>query len=158
MKVILTEEPISSSELLADFTSSVRNAGAIVSFSGLVRDYSSDAEVINLYLQAYSPMTENSIRSVIETANTHWPLTGVRVLHRIGLMNPRDEIVFVATASEHRRAAFDSADFLMDFLKTKAIFWKKETRSDGEFWIEPRPQDYQDIRRWDSMKSDVTVA
>lgn len=158
MKVILTEEPISSSELLADFTSSVRNAGAIVSFSGLVRDYSSGAEVINLYLQAYSPMTENSIRSAIKTANTHWPLMGVRVIHRIGLMNPRDEIVFVATASEHRREAFDSADFLMDFLKTKAIFWKKETRSDGEFWIEPRQQDYQDISRWDKVTSDVTGA
>ena len=151
--MLLTEEAIESSALLAEFQADSSDAGAIVSFSGLVRSFSNDTAVNGLYLQAYSPMTENSITDVINLARDRWPLCGVKVLHRIGLMKPRDEIVFVATASEHRRAAFESADFLMDFLKTKAIFWKKEFRSDGEHWIEPRPQDYEDNLRWDLVKN-----
>lgn len=158
MKVLLTEQPINSSELLTDFRLGLENAGAIVSFSGLVRDYSSKSEVISLYLQAYSPLTENGIASAIHKAKFQWTLSGVKILHRIGLLTPGDEIVFVATASEHRRAAFESADFLMDFLKTKAIFWKKETRTDGEFWIEPRTQDYEDSSRWDTSKNSSIIA
>lgn len=156
--MLLTEQLFDSAELLANFRSSVKNAGAIVSFTGLVRDYSNNKEVDGLYLQAYSPMTENGITSAISKAKSDWPLIGVKVLHRIGLMKPRDEIVFVATASEHRRAAFDSADFLMDFLKTRAVFWKKELRTDGEFWIEPRTEDYEDSSRWEMSKNDSIIA
>lgn len=149
---MLTEQPINSSVLLAEFNSNIKNAGAIVSFSGVVREHSNDQDVINLYLQAYSRMTEDGISTAMHTAIDHWSLIDVKVMHRIGLMSPRDEIVFIATAAEHRRAAFQSADFLMDFLKTRAIFWKKEIRSDGEFWIEPRSQDFEDFARWSELK------
>ena len=139
-------------ESLKEFTNQAEGAGAIVSFTGLVRERSLAGDVKELYLQAYSPMTENGIRSAHEVAIGRWNLQSAQIIHRIGNMHPGEPIVFVAAASTHRRAAFEAADYLMDYLKTEAIFWKKETTEHGAKWIEPRCQDYTDASRWNGLK------
>lgn len=140
--------PIDSGDELKRFENQVRNAGAIVSFSGQVRPDARHGKVTELHLQAYSPMTENGIETAMKTAQERWPLDGLIVLHRIGDIASGETIVFVAAASKHRRAAFEAADFLMDYLKTEAVFWKKETTQTGAHWIEPRDEDYHDATRW----------
>lgn len=147
--IVVSPDVLDTPSLLRRFETSVGDAGAVVSFSGLVRSSSSAGEVKQLHLQAYSPMTENGIESALKEANARWSLSNATVHHRIGDMQPGDTIVFVATASKHRRAAFEAADFLMDYLKTKAVFWKRETTTSSEVWIEPRDQDYSDATRWD---------
>lgn len=148
--ITLTDRPFDATEKLAAFTTRAGGAGAIVSFTGVVRPVSKSGPVSNLFLEAYSPMTENGIRAAHDDAVRRWPLEAAEIVHRIGDMSPGDAIVFVATASTHRRAAFEAADFLMDYLKTDAVFWKKETRANGdEVWIEPRNEDYTDRARWD---------
>lgn len=144
----IPNEAFCPNQKLVAFMASVEGAGAIVSFSGLVRPSSSVDPVSNLLLQAHSPMTERGIEVAIRTAKSRWSLLGVSIVHRIGNIPPRDPIVFVATASDHRRAAFEAADFLMDYLKTEAVFWKKETRESGSTWVEPHARDYCDRDRW----------
>jgi molybdopterin synthase catalytic subunit len=144
----ITDSPVDPAELLSRFTDAARGAGAIVSFTGLVRAHSSSGDVTRLHLQAYSPMTERGIEQAATNACERWPLDAVRIVHRIGDMAVREPIVFVATASAHRRAAFEAADCLMDYLKTEAVFWKKEFAGDTEHWIEPRAEDYADQARW----------
>lgn len=146
--VSITDLPIDSSDLLSAFEKNNPAAGAVVTFTGQVRPSATAGRVSTLFLQAYSPMTENGIEQAIRSAKAKWPLTGVTVVHRVGEMQPGDTIVFVAAASKHRRAAFEAADFLMDYLKTEAVFWKKETVGDHATWIEPRAEDYQDAKRW----------
>lgn len=144
----VTPTPFDAADALKAFEARAKGAGAIVSFTGLVRDHASSGEVTRLHLQAYSPMTERGIEDAVATAHTRWPLIASHVIHRTGDMPPGEPIVFVATASAHRRAAFEAADFLMDYLKTEAVFWKKETTAAGEKWIEPRAEDYKDKARW----------
>ncbi|WP_084421290.1 molybdenum cofactor biosynthesis protein MoaE [Henriciella litoralis] len=153
--ITLTDLPFSPSDALASFQARAEGAGAIVSFIGLVRDRASDKTVSTLHLQAYSPMTERGMQNALDAALTRWPLTAAQIIHRTGDMAPAEPIVFVATASAHRRAAFEAADFLMDYLKTEAVFWKKEVTSDGERWIEPRTQDYRDNARWKNDKTET---
>ena len=150
--IVVAETPIDAGASLSAFQVDAHGAGGIVSFSGVVRDVAKTNDVSTLFLQAYSPMTENGIQAAVDEANTRWPLTAIHVKHRTGEMAPGDTIVFVATASAHRRAAFEAADFLMDYLKTKAVFWKKETTTEGNRWIEPRAEDYLDSARWDETK------
>lgn len=135
-------------EALREFTDNARGAGAIVSFTGLVRPEAASGPVKRLHLQAYSPMTERGIEQAVSEAQARWQLDNLQIIHRTGDMEPGEPIVFVATASAHRRAAFEAADFLMDYLKTEAVFWKKETGEDGDVWIEPRAADYADAARW----------
>jgi molybdopterin synthase catalytic subunit len=104
--------------------------------------------VKTLHLQAYAPMTEHGIAKAAAEANAQWPLDALMVIHRVGDLAPGEPIVLVATASAHRRAAFEAADFLMDYLKTEAVFWKKESTDSGSHWVEPRPEDYSDRDRW----------
>ena len=101
-----------------------------------------------LELEAYLGFTEPWIETLVEEARTRFSLSGVRVIHRVGSILPGEAIVFVATAAAHRRQAFEGADFLMDHLKSRAPFWKKEHGPDGARWIEPRQADYQDLTRW----------
>lgn len=144
----LTDNPISPAQLLQHFSEQLETSGAIISFSGIVRPNSKNGAVKTLFLEVYSPMTENGIKQAISASQDRWPLEDCLVVHRHGELHPGDDIVFVATASAHRRAAFEAADFLMDYLKTKAIFWKKETTEIGDTWIEPRAEDYNDANRW----------
>lgn len=149
----LTNKPFDASRALAAFQAANTGAGGIVSFTGLVRPRASNREVKGLHLQAYAPMTEQGIAGAVKTAMEKWPLLDAHIVHRIGTMVPADTIVFVATAAAHRRAAFESADYLMDYLKTEAIFWKKETYETGHQWVEPRTEDYEDNARWAKQES-----
>lgn len=144
----VSPEPIDAPAELRAFEAEAQQAGGIVTFSGQVRDVAASGHVASLFLQAYSPMTENGIEAAIADAKTRWEIEQTRIIHRTGEMQPGDTIVFVATAAKHRRAAFEAADFLMDYLKTEAVFWKKEDTDTGTRWIEPRAQDYSDAERW----------
>lgn len=145
---LVSADVINAGSVLAAFENEVGGAGGIVSFTGRVRPDSKHGRVAKLHLQAYSPMTERGIEKAISETANRWPLSGIKVIHRVGDMAPGDTVVFVAAAATHRRDAFEAADFLMDYLKTNAIFWKKEITDQGEVWIEPRPEDYQDNARW----------
>lgn len=144
----VSPDPIDASAELRTFEAATLHAGGIVTFSGQVREAAASGHVASLFLQAYSPMTEHGIEAAIADAKSRWELEHVRIIHRTGAMQPGDTIVFVATAAKHRRAAFEAADFLMDYLKTEAVFWKKEDTETGSHWIEPREQDYADAERW----------
>lgn len=148
----LSEAAIHAGKALQEFEYRAEGAGGIVSFSGQVRPNSKSGSVSALHLQAYSPMTERGIESAIDKAQRNWPLIAVDVRHRIGEIKAGETIVFVAAASAHRRAAFEAADFLMDYLKTEAIFWKQEKRDTETVWIEPRGDDYTDNARWADLK------
>lgn len=149
----VSTDPIDAAQAVRSFEAHANDAGAIVTFSGQVRPQSSSGDVKILHLQAYSPMTETGIETAIREAQSRWPIDHVCVLHRVGDMMPGETIVFVATASKHRRAAFEAADFLMDYLKTKAVFWKKEQTASGANWIEPRAEDYSDAARWTNKET-----
>jgi molybdopterin synthase catalytic subunit len=134
---------------VAAFRMSLAHSGAMVSFTGLVRPSGNDGAVSTLCLQHYPGMTERGIAEAVAGAANRWPLEAALVIHRVGEMPPFAPIVLVATASAHRRAAFEAADFLMDYLKSRALFWKSETGAQGKVWIEPRDADYADAARWD---------
>jgi molybdopterin synthase catalytic subunit len=137
---------------MAQFRDSNPDAGAILSFTGNVRDDKNDGKTCALILQAYEPVTSQGIAEAIKTAQTRWKVTDITVRHRIGRMTPGETIVFVAAAAKHRRDAFLATDYLMDYLKTEAFFWKKEVFENSEKWIEPRAQDYDDAKRWDAKR------
>lgn len=126
--------------------------GAVVSFTGLVRDRasaeSSSSDVSGLFLEHYPGMTEASIRKFIDRACERWPLTDVLILHRVGLLAPTAQIVYVQVASAHRSAAFAGAEFLMDYLKTDAVFWKREQREVDDRWVEATGEDRQRREAW----------
>ncbi|MDZ7825762.1 MAG: molybdenum cofactor biosynthesis protein MoaE [Gammaproteobacteria bacterium] len=124
------------------------NCGALVSFVGCVRDLAEDGEVTALELEHYPGVTERSVETVVRDALERWPLGAVTVVHRVGRLEPGERIVLVITASAHRRAAFESADFVMDHLKTRALFWKKEHRRDGARWVRSRDDDHAAAARW----------
>jgi molybdopterin synthase catalytic subunit len=119
--------------------------GAIVAFAGVVRGSDTAS---SLTLEHYPGMTEREIGRHVRDANARWPLLGVTVIHRIGELRPGDNIVLVAVAAEHRRAAFEAAEFLMDYLKARAPFWKREAREGKSEWIDSRDSDEAALRRW----------
>jgi molybdopterin synthase catalytic subunit len=129
-------------DLLADVSSDV---GAVVTFTGLVRG---DANLTALTLEHYPGMTQREIESHVREAEQRWPLTGVTIIHRIGRLEPGARIVLVATSSSHRQAAFAAAEFLMDYLKTRAPFWKEEERGDSKTWVAAKDSDEDAVRRW----------
>jgi len=143
----ISADPLDPEAAHKTFREVVNGAGAIVAFTGLVRGHSED---LTLTLSHYPEFTEAQIQAIAETAEKRWPLVGWHIIHRVGPMKADEAIVFVATASKHRRAAFEAADFLMDFLKSEAPFWKSETVAGKDSWIEPRAQDINDKKRWSS--------
>ena len=122
--------------------------GAIVSFSGLVRDLSKDQHLLGLELEHYPGMTEKALTDIAESARQRWDVDDVAIIHRVGRLAPGDNIVLVVVLSAHRRAAFEACDFLMDYLKTRAPFWKKEITRDGEQWVEFKHSDAAAADRW----------
>lgn len=121
-------------------------AGAVASFTGHVRK---EGDLSTLTLEHYPHMTEAEITRLVAEAGTRWPLTGVSVIHRVGSLKPGDRIVLVVVASQHRHAAFQACEFLMDYLKTHAPFWKEEARSGEHHWVEHRHSDDDAARRWE---------
>ena len=122
--------------------------GGIVTFTGLVRDHHLNKSVSGLFLEHYPGMTERALAAIVDEACQRWPLDAVSVIHRVGQLYPSDRIVFVGTASAHRQAAFEACDFIMDYLKTRAPFWKKETTPEGDHWVEERQSDKDAAERW----------
>ncbi len=131
---------------VAALTRGQGDAGAVVTFSGHVRR---DDGLASLTLEHYPGMTEREIARCIDNAEKRWPLLGVTIIHRVGRLVPGDAIVLVATASRHRAAAFSAAEFLMDYLKTRAPFWKEEMRGGSTSWVEHRASDAAQAKRWE---------
>jgi molybdopterin synthase catalytic subunit len=125
--------------------------GAIVTFTGTVRGTAKGKPIVSMALEHYPGMTEAELERIELEAHARWPLQASLIVHRVGELKPGDNIVLVITASAHRHAAFESAEFLMDYLKTSAPFWKKETGEDGKAdWVEARDADDSAMRRWDA--------
>jgi molybdopterin synthase catalytic subunit len=122
--------------------------GAVASFIGTVRDRSDGTGVSAMELEHYPGMTERSIEAMIDQALARFDIRAARVVHRIGLLQPGDQIVLVAVSSAHRGQAFQACEFLMDYLKTQAPFWKKESTPDGERWVDARVADDAALARW----------
>jgi molybdopterin synthase catalytic subunit len=121
------------------------DVGAVETFTGHVRG---EADLTALTLEHYPGMTEREIANHVREAEQRWPLTGVTIIHRIGRLEPGARIVLVATASSHRQAAFAAAEFLMDYLKTHAPFWKEEERDGSKSWVAAKDTDEDAVRRW----------
>lgn len=132
----------------AAFTAGRTGVGGVAMFVGLVRDIAGGAAVSAMTLEHYPGMTEKQLEAIEEEARRRWPLDDVLVIHRYGRLEPGDRIVMVATASAHRDAAFESCRFLMDWLKTKAPFWKLEATPEGERWVEAKDSDDAAAARW----------
>jgi molybdopterin synthase catalytic subunit len=125
------------------------DVGAVVTFTGTVRGGTGEGDVAAMTLEHYPGMTERELERIEAEARHRWPLAGVTIIHRVGPLKPGDNIVLVVTASAHRQAAFESAAFLMDYLKTRAPFWKKEARADGSGdWVDARETDDAAMERW----------
>lgn len=128
--------------------SSGTDAGAVVTFIGKVRDMNLGDHVTGLHLEHYPGMTEKSLNEICEEANSRWPLLQLRLIHRIGDLDIGDQVVFVGVSSAHRSASFEACEFVMDYLKTKAPFWKKERTDEGARWIDSRESDAKAALRW----------
>ena len=144
----LQTQPFDAGLLLADFSSARGDAGAVATFTGIARAATDGQGVQALELDCYLALAERTIGGYADEAKARFGLIDVLVVHRHGHIAPGEAIVFVAASAEHRRAALDAVEFLMDRLKTEAPFWKKEHGPGGERWIEPRAQDYADAARW----------
>jgi len=143
----LSDTPIDPAVLLGDFSAGRIETGAIVSFTGLMRGEQGGA--VQLELEAYPGFAEARIGDFARQVQARFALDGLLIVHRVGAMTPGEPIVFVATAAAHRRAAFEACDQLMDYLKSRAPFWKKSIGPDGARWVEPTAQDLSDAERWD---------
>lgn len=130
------------------------DVGALVSFVGLVRDFNERPEVTALTLEHYPGMTEAELERIAEQAATRWPLQAVTIIHRVGRLQPGDPIVLVLVASAHRQAAFDGCNYVMDYLKTRAPFWKKEHTRNGDYWVSARDSDAQAQQRWEKNNNE----
>ena len=149
MQARLADESFAADRELAEFTARLDGAGAVVSFVGIARDRSAGGEKVErLILEAHPRMTLRSLNEIGAAAIERFAISQLRIVHRHGAVMPGEAIVFVAAAAVHRRAAFDAADYMMDRLKTDALFWKREDRADGSHWIEPREDDHEARERW----------
>jgi molybdopterin synthase catalytic subunit len=133
---------------IAALTKNRTDTGAVVTFSGVCRGAEGGATIAALTLEHYPGMAETEIARHAETAASRWPLTGLTVIHRVGRIQPGENIVLVVTASVHRRAAFEAAEFLMDYLKAHAPFWKREESAAGTSWVDAREHDDAAAGRW----------
>src|SRR5512139_3948839 len=131
--------------------------GAVVSFIGTVRDRSEGQGVSCMELEHYPGMTEKSIEAMMAAARQRFDVRGMRVIHRVGSLQPQDQIVLVAVSSAHRGEAFKACEFLMDYLKTQAPFWKKEHTPEGARWVDARVHDDQALARWGIVSSNIAV-
>jgi molybdopterin synthase catalytic subunit len=129
-----------------------KRVGAVCSFIGTVRDRSDGADVSSMELEHYPGMTEKAIEAMIDEAHRRFDIYGARVVHRVGLLQPAEQIVMVAVTSAHRGESFKACEFLMDYLKTQAPFWKKEQTPGGAHWVDARVADEAALQRWGIVK------
>lgn len=146
MTVRVQADPFDAGAELNRFSDGRTDAGAIVSFTGVVRD--TDGDLLEMQIEHYPAMTETAIARIVAEATARWSLLDALVIHRYGALAPGTPIMMVATASAHRVAAFEAADFLMDYLKSRAPFWKKEVTRDGATWVAAKDEDEYALKRW----------
>lgn len=147
MDIRVQAEAFDAGAELNAFARGRTDVGAVVTFSGLVRDVAHGLKVMEI--EHYPGMTAKALEAIAAEAKTRWSLADVLVIHRYGALHPGDQIMMVATASSHRADAFAAADFLMDYLKSRAPFWKKETTGKGEAWVASKDEDEAALHRWD---------
>ena len=147
-KVLIQEEAIDLGKehgLLQDSGDSV---GAIATFFGTVRDFNETRKVESISIEHYSGMTESELKKILNEAKARWKISAGTIIHRVGNLHVGEGIVFVGTASSHRKAAFQSCDFIMDYLKTQAPFWKSEKINNQNKWVLSREEDEQELKKW----------
>ncbi len=155
MTVRLQREDFDVGAEIARLSQGRTDVGAVASFTGICRGTDRADGIVAMTLEHYPGMAEAEIERHVAEAEKRWPLLGVTVIHRYGRMVPGDNIVLVATASQHREAAFAAAEFLMDYLKTRAPFWKKEERAGGDGWVEARQSDTAAAARWSGRRPEA---
>lgn len=148
MKIVIQKEVFDLGAEVNAMSQNRTDIGAIASFVGLARDMNEGSGVQAMTLEHYPGMTEKALVALVEDANTRWALLDVTVIHRVGRLLPGDPIVLVAVASSHRGEAFAACEFIMDALKTRAPFWKKEETPEGERWVDARVSDDAAAVRW----------
>ena len=148
MTIKVQTELFDPGQLLNQLHADHLGVGAVVGFVGYVRDFNDGQEVAGMLLEHYPGMTKKALGKIADEANARWPLLAVDVLHRVGQLEPGEPIVFVGVSSAHRQAAFDACNFIMDYLKTRAPFWKKENTPEGPRWVDAREIDDQALERW----------
>ena len=134
---------------VAELRSGDPRVGAVATFVGTMRDVNDDASVASMPLEHYPGMTESALQAIVAEAKARFDLVDVLVVHRVGELRPADQIVLVAVTSAHRGAAFDACRFVMDYLKTRAPFWKKERTAQGDRWVDARASDDAAAARWE---------
>ena len=148
MPVRIQEQDFDVSSELATLRAGDTRVGAVATFTGLVRDLNNDSQVSTLTLEHYPGMTEKALAQIVEDAKQRWDIYDALVIHRVGPLSPSDQIVLVAVTSAHRGESFAACQFIMDYLKTRAPFWKKEQTPEGERWVEARASDEDAAARW----------
>lgn len=147
MRILVQDAAFDLGKESTDFAAAQSNMGAIVTFTGVVRN-NAEGTLKSMRIEHYPGMTEKALTKIAEEASTRWELGDVLVIHRYGDMKPGELIMMVATASKHRLHAFEAAEFLMDFLKSRAPFWKKEITSDSAEWVAAKDADEDALKRW----------
>lgn len=147
--ISIQTEDFDTGKTIEDLINVTRNAGAIVTFTGVVREFSSTDKIKAITLEHYPAMTKIVLDRITHDAENRWNLLGSTVIHRIGKLNAGENIVLVATAALHRKEAFDAAQYIMDSLKTEAPFWKKEHTDKGSYWVESINSDSAAKNNWD---------
>jgi len=148
MKILVDEKDFDAGAEIAALRAGNPQIGAVASFVGLVRDTNAGSDVAGMTLEHYPAMTQRALEAIVAEACQRWALLDVTVIHRVGELRPSDQIVLVAVASSHRADAFAACEFIMDYLKTRAPFWKKEQTPEGARWVEQRATDEQAAVRW----------
>ena len=146
--VLVQTENFDTGAAIEDLKKQTNNIGAIVSFTGLVREFSNEANITSMTLEHYPGMTESVLENITQDATQRWNLLGTHITHRVGELKAGDNIVLVVTAAQHRKEAFEAAQYIMDILKTQAPFWKKENTRDGSYWVEGKVSDIDAKNRW----------
>jgi molybdopterin synthase catalytic subunit len=150
MAVRVQEEDFDMGAEIAALRRDNPKIGAVASFLGLVRDLNEGAGVAEMTLEHYPAMTRKALEQIVDEARRRWDIYDVLVIHRVGTLKPLDQIVLVVVASAHRGEAFSACEFIMDYLKTQAPFWKKEVTGSGERWVEARTSDDESAARWNN--------
>ncbi|MSP96255.1 MAG: molybdopterin synthase catalytic subunit MoaE [Betaproteobacteria bacterium] len=148
MKISVQTEDFDAGREIAAVRAGNPKVGAVASFIGVVRDLNDGAGVASMTLEHYPGMTEKALKAILDEAGGRWEVLDCTLIHRVGMLEPTDQIVFVAVASGHRGDAFSACEFIMDFLKTRAPFWKKEQTAQGGRWVEARSADDVAAGRW----------
>ena len=150
MNIIIQENSFSISKIISEF-SKKDNVGAVVSFSGYVREFSKEMQLKSMELEHYPGMTEKALAEIVQSAKSHWDIQEVTIVHRVGKLLPKDIIVGVIVSSRHRSNAFKACEFIIDYLKTDAPFWKKEISEEGETWVAERQEDVVKKTSWNKL-------